>query len=625
MKNKGHLKILAFCSFIFLIQVPGFAQKYVFPVNPGKTSYLTGGLGEIRSNHFHMGMDVAISTGTPVQAAEDGYLYRAKVSTYGYGKVLYIDHPKTGHRTVYAHLNAFNKEIGDFIRQKQYEEESFEVEIFPDTNQIQVRKGQVIGYSGNSGSSGGPHLHYEIRNFKDEALNPMSFGFTEIKRDLLPPVMSKLAINTLDINARVNGTFGRAEYSLKKAGAGNYTISQTIPVYGQIGFELLTHDVMSGSYSIYGTMVVEVFVDGEKVHMHDLNKIAHEYNRCMNVHVNYEAYRKGRQGFQKCYVEDGNRYPNIYQKSPRKGKISILDNQKHRVEIRAKDSYGNLSTLKFNIQGAKPAKAVFKADLSPAKSSLNYAIQENILKILVNAPKQKGDSLHLFFNGICIAEPLAYMQGRKAVYLWDLQKGIPDMLEVSNIQKPLNISRLIPSETDVTYEEEGLKINFPKGALFDTLYIETQVMASSFSINHAYIPLYSAIEISFSPQNVSDTAHTSVYYAGRSHHSSHWKDKTVTFSTRTLGNFILKRDATPPAVNLKQKSPNRLVFFVRDDMTGIQKVKAKLNGEFLLMDYEYKTNTLVSVKKDKDQILKGNFEMEVWDWQGNKRVFQTTL
>ncbi|MEO1652476.1 MAG: M23 family metallopeptidase, partial [Bacteroidota bacterium] len=209
-----------------------WAQEYHFPVNPGRKAYLTGSVGEIRRNHFHAGLDVGVVVGTPVYAADDGYVYRVKVSTYGYGRVIYIDHPRRKHRTVYAHLNRFNESIGDYVREKQYEQENFEIELFPDSMAIPVRKGQVIGYTGNSGSSGGPHLHYEIRDWNDVTLNPMQFGFKELPSDRLPPVIRKIALASLDTEGRVNGVFGRSEYAVKRTGPGLYSIPQVIPVYG---------------------------------------------------------------------------------------------------------------------------------------------------------------------------------------------------------------------------------------------------------------------------------------------------------------------------------------------------------------------------------------------------------
>ncbi|MDX2301255.1 MAG: M23 family metallopeptidase [Microscillaceae bacterium] len=618
MKNR----IIHWVLFLYLFSIsPLWAQDYFFPVNPGKKCYLTGSLGEIRSNHFHMGLDIAVNTGTPVYASADGYLHRIKISSYGYGKVLYIDHPKTGHRTVYGHLEGFNEEITRIIRQKQYAEQSFEMEIYPEAEQIPVRRGQLIGYTGNTGSSGGPHLHYEIRNLQDESLNPFSFGFKEVAQDALPPLINGFAINTLDIRGRVNGVFGRAEFTVKKISPGFYSIPQLISVYGTIGLELLTHDVMSGAYSTYGTTQVQVYLNGEKIHEHDLNRISHEYNRCMNVHVNYAVHRQRSQGFQKCYQVDGNRL-DMYKNSIKKGKITILDDKKYEIEIQARDSFGNLSRLKLSLQGTPPSRPKFIPDISPVRSTLNLGIHENIFKILVYAPKEKADSVHLFFNGICVTEPLAYMQGKQAVYLWDLQNGLPDLVQVAGLQKNLEIKMLIPSDTNAIYQKEDLLIQFPKGALFDTLFLEVQKNTEGFQINDALIPLFSELEVNFKPAYLSDTFYTAMYYAGIRHLESTWKDGKITFKTSTLGDFRILRDSSPPTIRLKNKSTESLEFYITDELSGIRDFKATLNGEYLLMDYEYKTNTLISVKKDKDQILKGNFVLEVWDEIGNKGVYR---
>lgn len=600
------------------------AQEYKFPVNPGRKAYLTGSVGEIRRNHFHAGLDVAVATGTPVYAADDGYVYRIKVSTYGYGRVIYIDHPRRKHRTVYAHLNGFNEGIGNYVRQRQYEQENFEIELFPDSLALPIRKGQIIGYTGNSGSSGGPHLHYEIRDWNDVALNPMNFGFKEIPSDRLPPIISKIAVESLNSEGRVNGVFGRSEYNAKKVGAGRYAITPTIPVYGTIGLEILTHDVINGAYSIYGTTNVQVRLDGQLIYTHDLNKIAHEYNRCMNVHVNYGVYRRRYQGFQKCYLDDGNRLPFIYKDLKNKGKINIRDEGIHQVEIQARDPWGNLSRLNFKIKGRKNQPR-FIADRSVNKAYLRHQVKGNTLKIIAHHLKNAGDSLNLFFNGIRIPTPLAYMQGNKAVYLWNLQQGIPDFAEVAGIRKNFQIKMLIPSDKEAFYRDDRLQIRFPEGALFDTLYLEPKLNSQSLQLQNADEPLFSEIEVSYLPTARINSVKTAMFYNGSNYQYSEWQDSLIHFKTRSLGNFQIKQDLLPPQVQLKSKSTHRVQFYIRDDGSGIDTYKASLNGQFLLFNYDFKTRSLVSERKNKQQILKGKLVLKVWDRVGNVKVFQTQI
>ena len=191
------LRILLVIS-VFQLQ----AQKTIDPnyfSNPlDIPMVLSGSFGELRSNHFHSGLDIKTQqrSGVPIYAPADGYVSRIKVGHYGYGKALYIKHPN-GYSTVYAHLQKFETTIQDFVKQSQYKKERYEIELFPKESSLLVKKGDLIAYTGNSGSSGGPHLHYEIRDAYSIPMNPMLFGL-EIPDTKDPSVTSVLAYPVSD-------------------------------------------------------------------------------------------------------------------------------------------------------------------------------------------------------------------------------------------------------------------------------------------------------------------------------------------------------------------------------------------------------------------------------------------
>ncbi len=172
-------------------------STYMFPTNPGKKSWLTGNFGEIRGSHFHAGLDIAAGPGTPIRAAANGYVYRLKASTYGYGNAVYLFHPHTKHQTVYAHLQRFAPKIARYVRARQLQQQDFFYSEYLKVNAIPITKGEIIGYVGNTGASSGPHLHFEVRTLGDEALNPFKFKFKEIGYYNVPPVIRSLAIKTL--------------------------------------------------------------------------------------------------------------------------------------------------------------------------------------------------------------------------------------------------------------------------------------------------------------------------------------------------------------------------------------------------------------------------------------------
>ena len=141
------------------------------------TLVLSGTFAELRSDHFHSGLDIKTQrkTGLKVYTASMGYVSRIKISHYGYGKALYVTHPN-GYTTVYGHLKKFSPRIEAYIKDCQYEKESYEVEVFPNNTELLVDTDEVIAYSGNTGGSGGPHLHFEIRDNAERPINPMLFG-----------------------------------------------------------------------------------------------------------------------------------------------------------------------------------------------------------------------------------------------------------------------------------------------------------------------------------------------------------------------------------------------------------------------------------------------------------------
>mgnify|MGYP000156143898 CR=1 FL=1 len=156
-------------------------NKYLFPINTNSQNYLSGTMGELRGDHFHMGIDIKTfgKTGYPVFASENGYIERIKVTESGYGKAIYIKH-LDGKKTIYAHLNMFNKMIDNYVTNYQYRKKSFSINIYPG-KKFYINKGEVIAYSGNTGSSSGPHLHFELRDSLDNVYDPLKLKFNEIK------------------------------------------------------------------------------------------------------------------------------------------------------------------------------------------------------------------------------------------------------------------------------------------------------------------------------------------------------------------------------------------------------------------------------------------------------------
>jgi len=259
-------------GFLLITTIVGFSQQYPkdyfrspleIPLN------LSGNFGELRTNHFHAGIDIKTEQreGLNVLAAAEGHISRIKVSSAGYGYALYIDHPN-GYTTVYGHLLTYAPKIDEYVKKQQYELESFSVDLYPDRGVLPVTKGEIIGLSGNSGSSGGPHLHFEVRETQTEKLvNPLLFGL-DVK-DKIPPSVSAVWIVPLNDSSWVNGA--RLPVALETK-AGGLKSTSVPKVFGEVGFAVTTIDMLDGNSNRCGIYRIEFYVDGTQVYGQRMDK-----------------------------------------------------------------------------------------------------------------------------------------------------------------------------------------------------------------------------------------------------------------------------------------------------------------------------------------------------------------
>lgn len=315
------------------------------------TLRLSGNFGELRPNHFHAGIDITTQgvEGLPVRATAEGYISRIKISPWGYGKAIYVTHPN-GYTTVYGHLSDYSGVIAKWIEEQQYIAESFEVELFPTANELPVTKGQQIGASGNTGGSGGPHLHFEIRDSKtEEALNPLLFGLPV--EDAVAPTPVTLAVYALGENSYVNGSKGMKKIVLIKSG-GKYVIqnpADSIVAFGEIGFGIDAYDkenIPQGKNGVYGIRLQE----GKTiVYEHHLDRIPFEESRYINCFVDYSEHERNGKYFQLSYLLPNNQLP-IYDSVINRGYVVHTDGKYHKFIYTIYDAYGNESKVEFKVK-----------------------------------------------------------------------------------------------------------------------------------------------------------------------------------------------------------------------------------------------------------------------------------
>lgn len=602
------------------------STDYLFPIAPGTINTLAGTMGELRNTHFHSGLDIRTNNqiGAAVLAAQRGYISRIVKSAWSYGNVIYITHPDSN-TTLYAHLNEFKGKIADHVRQEQYNRKTFEIDLRFAPGEFQVNRGDTIALSGNTGSSNGPHLHFDIRDKNMNPLNPLNFGFEEIV-DKTKPVVIKIALRTMTMDSRINGKFGRFEFSVYKVGA-NYTFLKPILAYGKIGVEILAYDRMDNSRFQCGINTIEMLADSQRVFVQNIEGIDMSITRAIVNHFDYKTLKSSGYRFNKLYVDDGNPLQ-YYNGTLNRGFIDVQDKD-IAVLIKLGDSYGNTSNLTFSFKHDHivPDVPTFNHGLKP----LSYFIDGNFLHI---SGKSCADSTAKVFTHDAIMNlKLAYKSNLSRVYLHDLRKSIPDSIVSCKEMVKLNIADVVPSKTTYSYYSKNLTVTFPDSALFDTLYFvhrkNESRKAESIFIGDVFVPLMKDIKIEWLPERAYNSPKFSVYRVnasgGYANLGGTWAAGKVSFTTREFGEFTILADSVAPAIFKIACTTTYARFKVTDDLSGISSFEATINGNWLLMNYDFKTGIVYSERLDKKVPLKGDFQLKVTDYAGNEKIYKQKI
>jgi hypothetical protein len=331
-------------------------DKSIF-ISPVKIPLLlSANFGELRIDHFHSGLDIKTQgvTGKEVVAAATGYIYRISVSPGGFGKALYVRHP-SGYSTVYGHLDKFTPEVEDYVKALQYEKKSYLVTLFPSKEKFPVKQGELIAYSGNSGSSAGPHLHYELRKSESEIpVNPLLFEFGT--DDNIEPVIEKLVIYPVNHHTIINN-----QNIIKKinvsGGHGNYYIpaEDEIRISGLAGFGIKSFDLLNESYNKCAVYSIELAIDSMLIFKYVMDGFSFNESRFINSHIDYETYQKDNIYIERTFVLPNDKL-SVYKDVVNRGIFNFNDDRTHHAEITVSDVHNNKSSLSFKIK-AQSAKS----------------------------------------------------------------------------------------------------------------------------------------------------------------------------------------------------------------------------------------------------------------------------
>ncbi len=523
---------------------------------------LSGTFGELRSNHFHSGMDIKTlqREGLDVLAAGDGFVSRINIQHYGYGKALYIEHPN-GYTTVYGHLQKFSPEIEAYIKKQQYAKETYEIELFPKADDLKVTAGQLVAISGNTGGSGGPHLHFEIRDGQQRPMNPKLFGI-ELK-DTQAPTVNSLWVYPLGENAHVNGSGERQRIKLTPLKDGSFKADE-LNACGEIAFGVNTTDKLDGAANNNGIYQIDAVLNGDSIFQLTFDRFSFSETRHLNQLIDYEYFSKNNSRITRLYVQPNNPL-SVYKNVVNNGTITIQDSLSYLYNITIRDFSGNERIIRVPIKGKQPTNTTIKN----------------------------------------IKETDYFVKANEAF----------------------------------SVEENGIDVYIPKGSLYEDTFLDISFTGDTIHFDKDDIPIHSNITLGFDVSKYAEENKEKMFiarlgYRGRpSYSTTHKKGNRFTTGIRTFGDYTLVADVKPPSIspiNFKDgqwiSSNSDIKLRITDDLSGIKSYRATVNGKFILMEYEYKNNTLTHNFSDGVVTETENkLKVIVTDNVGNSNTYEATF
>jgi hypothetical protein len=537
---------------------------------------LSGTFGEIRANHFHSGLDIKTggAEGAKVYAVADGYVSRIKVSPYGFGKALYITHPN-GYVSVCGHLKGYNKVIGDYVGAAQYQAENFEIELFPSPDELPVKKGEVVAISGNSGSSGGPHVHFEMRDeATQKVINPLLFGY-EVK-DFFKPRITSVKIYPEDGNSKVNGSSKAVRYLAEGWGEGHRLAGNpAIRLSGNISFAIQAFDQQNDTDNKNGPYGIALCIDSLLVYEFRMETFAFDQTRYVNSLLDYEELVRNNVRLQRTCIDPGNKL-DIYDEVKNRGVFKFSDSLTHTIRYEVTDVPGNVAVLEFRVQSEKSLVGSRESGVNAEQSStFNYNASNHFenASVILDAPK---GVLYKSFE-------FRYDSARRVTGTY------------SSIHKVHNKYTPVHDYITLAIRPQGL----PERLRPKAMLVKMNDEGGGFSS------------------------------AGGAFEEP---DGFVRAKIREFGNYAVAVDTIPPKIRpVNAESFKNLAgatavkFTISDELSGIASYRGTLNGKWILMDYDAKNDLLIYTIDERLLAGQNAFELKVTDAKGNSATYKSGL